>query len=307
MPSGIILQSASHGATEEAVNKVLEANGYEVDKPEPKTEENAEPQRDQFETEEAFEEAHVAWQDAQPKTEEEDNEDEPVETLRRKGKFAKRVDKLTAPLRREISDLRKQLEEAKSGKKIEEPQEVKRPVRADFKSDEEFQDALIEWGVARANEKNAVRAAEDEQRAQLETNLANYRSQVEDFKESHDDWDEVVNQDLPMHQSVQLAVMEEDNGAEVIYYLGKHPEFTRKLHEMSPLSAVMEVGRLSQRLKTGAGRSPAATGGTTEKPKPRVPAPITPVRTAAASTSPTTKTAKTYREFKSAVRAGRQN
>jgi len=68
------------------------------------------------------------------------------------------------------------------------------------------------------------------------------------FREEHPDCDEVIDQEIPLHAAVQHAVMELPNGVEVAYYLGKNPEFARRLADLTPLGAVMELGFLSAML-----------------------------------------------------------
>jgi len=321
MPSGIILASSSAGATKEAVEEVLTKAGIAVDKPEEekkpepeeKTEEKGkeiqEPQRDEFESEEEFEAAHVEWQDAQRKAEEEEPEEEDETPRPKLSKFKKRIARITAEKDREIEDLRRRLEALEKGGKTEEKDEETdpnpRPKKADFKKadgtldDEKYEDALLAWGNKKALSENAMADAARREKELLEENLANYREQVADFKAEHDDWDDVVKQDLPMHQGVQLAIIEQENGAEVTYYLGRHPEYTRKLAEMTPLSAVMEVGRLSAKLLAASG-SPEPRSGRIEKPKPKpkLPEPIRPVDTSATASSLTSRDAADKRDFK---------
>jgi hypothetical protein len=314
MPTGVILTSASPGATEESVSKVLEAHGLLIDKPESDEREvpEAEPERDGFETEDEFKLAHEEWQAKQP-PEEEAEEDEELEEVRRKrpSKFQKRIDKITARLRQENADLMKRIEAIeKGGKKEDETADPNpRPVRTAFASQEEYEDALLAWGTERAISEKAAKEAEQSEKQQLEETWTSYKANVEAFKEEHDDWDEVVNQDIPMHTGVQLAIMEQENGAEVVYYLGTHPEYAKKLAEMKPLSAVMEVGRLSAKLTAASGSGGTAAGrGANPKPKPKAPAPVQPVSTAATSSSLTSQAAAkagNFKAFKAAQRAGR--
>jgi hypothetical protein len=314
MPSGVILSSASPGATKEAVEKVLAGAGLEVEKPEEDTAAVVqEPKRDAFETDEEFEAAHVEWQDKQKEPEakggdEEEEEEQPPKKL---SKFKKRISRIVAPLERENQELKARIKALEKGGKKEEPKPVEnpRPKRADFTTDEEYEDALVAWGTAKAIADQAAKDAQKEENERLGQNLQNYRAQVEEFKEEHDDWDEVVNQDIPMHVGVQLAIMEQENGAEVVYYLGRHPEYAKKLAEMTPLSAVMEVGRLSARLTAGSGSPGSGAGhGDTTKNKSRVPPPVRPVSTAATSSTLTSRDAaakRDYKGWKAAVRQGR--
>src|SRR5258707_316978 len=136
-----------------------------------------------------------------------------------------------------------------------------------------------------ASGRSAVKEAEDANKARFEQNISNYAVQVEEAKDKYEDWDKVVNQEIFIGKEVQLAILEQENGAEVIYSLGRHPAYAAKLGEMSPLSAVMEVGRLSARLTTGASAHDEANGEEPRKPKPKVPAPVRTVSTAGSSTA----------------------
>jgi hypothetical protein len=163
------------------------------------------------------------------------------------------------------------------------------------------------YQVRRAKE--AQSQAQERITAQLKENLESYQAGVAEFKDDHEDWDDVIAKStIPIHESTYLAVMELENGPQVTYYLGKHPDYARRLAEMTPLSAAMEVGRLSTRLKTGAPEPGAAGGRTTPKPKTRLPEPVKPVSTAATSSTLTSAEAakkRDYRAFKTAQRSGR--
>lgn len=337
----VVLASASPGATEEALAEVFEKHGLEREASEPvaaAVEPLApvvaeEPHRDEFENEEEFKTAHAEWKKAADEAVQvQEAEDEEAE--RKVSRFHRRVEKRvareTAALRAEVEALNRRLEEkeaaASGAAPKEKPSENPRPKRADFKvgddGQQEYEDALLAWGTRDALTKKeqedaakAAKAATDAENERLEANYQDYRAQVEEFKEEHDDWDEVVNrEDIPMHTAVQLALLEQPNGAECTYYLGKHPEFALKLAELSPLQAVVEVGLLARKLaEPASGRKPSgpatAWGGEPRTPtKPRAPAPVQPVRTSATLASMTSKDAakaRDYKGFKKAQRAGR--
>jgi hypothetical protein len=358
MPQGIIMQSSSHGATPEAIEKVLAENGYEVSKPEESTEpvepkredfpsqeayakahdefkakqtpteveeqELTEPKREDFKTDEEFDDAHEEFETAQEEAEDkaaQEEEKKRLAALPKKTRRQKAIEKATKPLQSELNKLRDELAalQGKTAKpaaeaetKIETP---KAPKREDFKTDAEYDDALFDYRyqMRRSNEqkeeqKKAFEKAQKDYQARLEQNFKNYQSQVAAFKEEHDDWDEVVNQtDIPIHESVYLAVQEQENGAQVTYYLGKHPDYARRLAELSPLSAVMEIGKLAERLKP-ASSEPGANGRPEKKPTPRpIPEPVRPVSTAATSSTLTSREAaknRDYKAFKQAQRKG---
>lgn len=320
MPSGIILSSGSQGATQEAIEKVLEANGYETEKPEVTEPELVEPKRDDFESDEAFEQAQEEFEAkqeeaeraAEEKEEQERQKKEAAESGRKPTRRQRAIDKATKDLQAQLRQANERLAalEGKGGAAKSEPAVVKvpeAPKREAFKTDAEYDEAMFDYRYKLRRAKEEAESAENAQKAQLETNWKNYQDQVAEFKEEHDDWDEVVNQKIPLHESVYLAVIEQANGAQVTYYLGKHPDYARKLAEMSPLSAVMEVGRLAERLKTGAPRPGEAGSGAKTKPKPKLPEPVTPVSTSATSSTLSSREAaqkRDFRAFKAAQRRG---
>src|SRR5712664_817390 len=287
MSKGIILKSASHEESDEVRQANLEAvmtkAGYEVEKPEGAAPEVvAEPERDAFDTEEEFEVAHVEWQEKQEKpAAKADEDDEEEEAPKKPSRKQRAIDRATRQLQDELKETKDRLAalEGKKEAKVEAPKEQARPKRADFDTDEKYEDALLAWGTQKALADKALKDAESANKTRFDQNLANYASQLEEAKEKYEDFEEVVNQDIFIGKEAQLAILELENGAEVIYYLGRHPVAAAKLGELSPISAVMEVGRLSARLKTGSPATSDANDGAPIKPKPKVPAPVRTVNT----------------------------
>jgi hypothetical protein len=311
-PSGIIMQSSSVGATKEAIEKVLTDHGYEAEKPEAVA--PVAPKPEDFENDEAFETAQEEFekqQEAAAGEEEKDEEEQQRTPTKKPTRKQRAIDKATRDLQKELRDTKDRLA-ALEGKgprrETETVKEPEPPKREKFKSDAEFEDAMFDYRYQLRRAKEAAVEAVNAVQARLRENLETYQSAVVEFKEEHDDWDDVVNQTIPIHESVYLAVMELENGPDVTYYLGKHPDYARRLAEMSPLSAAMEVGRLSSRLKTGAPDASAAGNGAPRKPKTRLPEPVKPVSTAATSSTLTSAEAarkRDFRAFKTAQRAGR--
>lgn len=295
MPTGIILKSASHEVSDEVREKnlaaVVESAGYEV----AEKEAPAEPTRAEFKTEEEFESAHVAWQDKGKAAEKDDDEEDAAP---RKSRKTRAIERATAPLLQKIKEL-----EAKTGivapvveKKDEAPKEAQRPKRTEFAQTEEgqqsYEDALLAWGVEKATKEKYSKEAEQAERTRQEELLSNYGAQIEEAKEAHEDWDDLQEKfetnDVFIGHATQLAILELENGAEVTYYLMRHPVKAAELGKMSQVAAVMEVGRLSVRLKTGAPAPGEASGSEAPavKQKPKVPAPVRTVSTGGSSAAP---------------------
>lgn len=318
MPSGIIMQSSSIGATQEALEKVFADNGHEPDKPAVEAVEAVEPKREDFQSDDEFEEAKAEHDEKQQIAAEEAAEKEEVEAekLAAKNKPLTRKQKAIDRATRELKDENRKLAErlaALEGKKGAEPEtKIEVPKREKFKTDAEFDEAMFDYRYQVRRAKEAADQAQTTMQARLKQNYETYEASVTAFKDEHDDWEETVNSKaIPINESTYLSVIElGKDGPAVTYYLGKHPDYARQLADMTPHSAAMEVGRLATRLKTGARttRPGAADSGVKPKPKPRLPEPVRPASTAATSSTMTSAEAakkRDFRAFKTAQRAGR--
>lgn len=314
MPSGIILSSGSQGATQEAIEKVLTDNGYEPEKP--AVEEPVEPKREDFESEEAFTAAQAEF-DAKQEEAEDDKEEKARLEQERRHKPSRReraVEKATKDLRDQVSKLTRELEElrTKGGDKTEKQPEIKveaAPKREDFKSDEEYQDALFDHRYKLRRAKEAMEESRKSEEGRLKDNFTTYQNAVAELKEqeAYEDWDEVVGKSTPISEAVYFSILElREDGARVTYYLATHPEELDRLNKLSHHAAAMEVARLlDSKLKTGAPKPGEAGKSVTPKPRPRLPEPVRPVSTGATASTVTSRDAALKRDFKSFKRAQR--
>lgn len=261
MAEGVILKSASFEPSEEVreqhLEEVLEEAGLEVVEPEVSAEEEipAEPEGDS---------AALARKEQTPRE--------------RQSRRERAIERATAPLLERIRQL-----EAEGPRRAQAEAVAPRPQRADFAHDEAYEDALVKWGNEKFAKEKSYEYTQDAQRRELERNVRQYSAQVQEAKKRYRDWDKVVNQSIYIGHEVQLAILEQENGSEVVYYLGRHPAYAAKLGEMSPLSAVMEVGRLSARLTGGV----PSRDDDRRTSRPRIPAPVRHVDTSYSSTAPT--------------------
>ena len=182
-------------------------------------------------------------------------------------KMQKRIDKLTAQkseAERRAQELARELE-AERAKRVESaPVEEPTPVVQDdlrprpklgetinprtgkpHETQEEYEDDLMDW----RDEKNAIEYAKAEQQRKSNDVLTTYNERVDEFKAAHEDWGEVVGQNIDIPQGVQLAILEMDNGPEVAYFLGLHPQVCKDLNAMSQPRAIVEIAKISARLE----------------------------------------------------------
>jgi hypothetical protein len=220
----------------------------------------------------------------------------------------------------------------------------KKPTWAQFSEDgktwDEYQDARDEWvrGEAKADAKRELETAQKTERERREADAARTRGEQEarahaeriaKARESHPDFDEVLESlgELDEHGEpvtpqtpfLRDVVVKHEQGQEILYYFGKHPEHcaalaslpltnsmmtavretesptallswlatnpkdVRRIANLSPASALVALGRVTAQLDGAKTGSPPAASVTRAKP------PIRPVggsRGAAVATDP---------------------
>jgi hypothetical protein len=170
------------------------------------------------------------------------------------------------------------------------------------KSYKEFLNALWDWREKKKEVETQRQKVEDSRRAEderLRSNLNAHLERVEDAREKYPDWDEVMHQPIMIPKSVHAAIIEMENGPDVAYYLGQHPEVCEELVEMSSVRAVTRVGMIAASLEgqPSAPAKPAASSQPERKISSSAPPPIRP------TTGTSTKSAVAvdelpYREYR---------
>jgi len=159
------------------------------------------------------------------------------------------------------------------------------PKAEDFNSDEEWADALADWKIeerkrtAKTPDTGERESSESSESTQArEEAPEHWTEQVEQATTQHDDFAAVAYAvNLDVSDVMVRTILESDNGAEVLYWLGKNPkESTRICGLDSELSAAREIGKIEHILNDS-----AKQGGNGEtKPAPKLsqtPEPIQPL------------------------------
>jgi hypothetical protein len=64
-------------------------------------------------------------------------------------------------------------------------------------------------------------------------------------REKHPDFDETMSHlNLPTSHAMAEAILDSELGAEIMYWLGKHPSDCKLIGDLEPISAVREIGRI---------------------------------------------------------------
>jgi len=211
--------------------------------------------------------------DSEPDDNQEPGEEEADEPKRRLDSRQRKI----AAQAREIDELRQQLQQKQpkaeaTGQKPAAPADGK-PKLEDFETLEAYQEALTDWKLDDRERKRQAAESEREARETHEKVQAAWSKQVKAAAKVHEDYEDVIDTvkapEGPGVAAARQAMLEDDNGAEILYYLAKHPADMKRIAALSPVSAVREIGKLSASFTT-----PAPENGKTKvtgAPKPPPP------------------------------------
>jgi hypothetical protein len=224
---------------------------------------------------ESAEEADTSDQSPEGEDSEPDEDEQAAEQPRRKGGFQRRIDKLVRE-KRELEARLAALEQRLAGGEHKPPAGEAadgtkqtpaasdhadgKPRPEDFDTYEAYTEALTDWKL---EQRERQRAQQEAERRVFDSWMA----RIEAARREHPDFDEVVDSDVPVSEAMQRAILESDQGAEVAYWLGKHPEEAARIAKLSPIAAIREIGRIEASLaKPSPSPKPKAT--VTRAPKP---------------------------------------
>lgn len=249
---------------------------------------------------------------------EEDGEGEeapPAKGTRKPG-AERRIDKLTATIygiRAENQELRSKLDQLLEQTKPAPAPLPPRPKHADFDTDEEYEDAVFDWRKLKderdTQEKNHKQPqgpqgpkGNNGQPTADPAKVKAYREQATAAKAKYADFDQVVNNpNLMVSDAMVGLVLKNKSGAELAYWLGKHPNESARIALLPADEVAVEIGKIVGRLEA-APKGPAPKRKPPEPPlhaKPsKAPAPMTPVGgKAPAAKDPSKMTMEEYAKF----------
>lgn len=192
-----------------------------------------------------------------------------------KGGFQTRIDRLI----REKDELAQELERARAAKGTDKVEPAKaapvveaEPKIEDFTDHNEYIKAMAKFIARETLRTEREEQTKKEQEAARKSEFDAYNEKTVNARVKYEDWEEVVgNPKVLIPPSVHVAIIEMENGPDVAYYLGKHPELAKELMEMSPSRANGKIWRLSEQLEA---ESPAEEEETEEievDPEPEKP------------------------------------
>jgi hypothetical protein len=141
----------------------------------------------------------------------------------------------------------------------------------DFETLEAYQEALTDFKI---DQRDRARAQEAQRQAviQYEERLqADWATREKAAKKAHPDYLETIESvempKGPIVADLRQAILEEEQGAEILYWLAKNPAEIKRIAALSPHSAVREIGKIAVKVSNGVPSTPS-TG--SESPKKQV-------------------------------------
>jgi hypothetical protein len=186
-----------------------------------------------------------------------------------------RLDKRFAKLTGEIHQLRGQnaallqMVGPQGQQPAQAPAAVGKPARDAFQTDEDYQEALIDWKVDQ-------RTAQREQVSTRQQAVSRFVVQQQTAASEYPDWDEVMEDalQLPASPAVEEAILYSDIGPDLQYHLAKNPQEAMRLNSLPPILAARQIGIIEARIaaeKAARKAAPPAPPAVSKAPDPITP------------------------------------
>ena len=157
---------------------------------------------------------------------------------------------------------------------------------------EEFVEALSRWTARQEHKALAEKTQKEQETADQQERdrevVDSYQERSSEFAAEKEDFNEVVGRikiAADVAPGVQVAIMEDENGPALAYFLGQHPEVCQQLSELSPARALTHLGRISAALFPDATEESDSEDSPSPKAARPAPAPLKPVKKVAPTDS----------------------
>jgi hypothetical protein len=170
--------------------------------------------------------------------------------------FQKRINKVTADkheerrkreaVEKKLSDLQKQVDDGEANKPT-----LEQPTLEQHDYDEDaFNKASVSYQVQEQvkSELTSQKAKQEQsdQQAKMQQSLKTFNERATAL--GKDDFEAKAQAIPELPEGVASAIMDLDNGAEMVYHLGTHLDKADSLANMTPMAAMMELGRISAQM-----------------------------------------------------------
>ena len=120
-----------------------------------------------------------------------------------------------------------------------------RPSISNFESQEDYEDALIDWG----HKKTALETENKRKQIEMQEVLTSFNRKAQALRKEYADFDDVI--EAPVFTPfMRNALLKSENGPEIAYYLGRpeNREAADKIRQQPPEQQIYELGKLEMNL-----------------------------------------------------------
>lgn len=153
------------------------------------------------------------------------------------------------------------------------------PKLADCQTYDEYEAKQLKYMADLVDHQLKQRQANEQRERAEATTAAEQKRQAERTgqmltaaREAHRDYDAIaLNPDLAVTQAMFEAMLAEDQGAEVLYHLGKNPQLAAEIAAKSPAAQAVAIGKLTAKLFPEGGSTTETKPAVTSAPRPPKP------------------------------------
>ena len=205
---------------------------------------------------------------------------------KKKGGFQKKIEKRD----REIAELKRDNElwrqEALRAKPVQEttveakPDQSKKPKPDDFKTVDEYTEALTDWKVDQKLAMVQQKAQEESIKKEVQSKFDKHHDRIEAFKEAHEDFDdewkeacETIGGERNLPLFVREVIITSEVGPELMNELANDPKELKRLCGLSAINAAKELGKMEAKFskpsKTSVEKKPTKAAATVKPVRSR--------------------------------------
>ena len=147
------------------------------------------------------------------------------------------------------------------------PEEAKKPQRFNFATEEEYLDAMINYGVETRLKQEREAAQQRELQLQQERIIETAKDRVNKAAEIVPDFLDTINsapKDAVIPPAVASYMYKSELFAELGYYLAKNPEIVLSLNKLEPDMQLVRIGKIESTLKPFGEKSPIESNNVTK-------------------------------------------
>ena len=183
-----------------------------------------------------------------------DAEDDKPQKKRPSG--SERQKRKIAALEAELANLRsRQIDDGAALQSAVEREIGPPPREEDFKGDylayeREMQSYRTDYRITQRELRKEAQAATLRAQAAIQEAVEDHQERIDEFRKKVPDFDDAVSKSgLTASKAVELAVLESEHSAHLVYHLAKNPRLLAGLNGMNDRQVVREIGRIEASLK----------------------------------------------------------